>query len=348
VRAIYFDGTDTRYREDYPQPVRGDDEALIRVTLAALCNTDREMVRGYMPGFTGVLGHEFVGIVEDAADNAWIGKRVVGEINLSCFEPECLYCATGRDHHCLSRTTLGIWSKDGCFADYVTLPTRLLHEVPDLLRDEEAIFAEPLAAAFRIIEQESIKESVLDAQGMQPRAGTVETGTDSDVTNQRTSQRMPVALVGDGRLAFLIGQVIASTGVALTVFGLSADKLKMFAPFADTVIADEVNLAAGREGFEVVIDATGSPESLATSVALTRSEGLLVMKSTYADVAQIDMSEVVVRELTIQGSRCGPFEPALRMLAEKRITLPPVEAFAPADFEEAFASRAFKVTLDFS
>ena len=318
MRAIYFDGTDTQYRDDFPQPQRSEDEALIRVTLAALCNTDREMVRGYMPGFTGVLGHEFVGVVEDAADASLVGTRVVGEINLNCFEPDCLYCSTGRDHHCQSRTTLGIWNKDGCFADYVTLPVRLLHEVPDTLGDTEAIFAEPLAAAFRIIERHPIDAGV------------------------------PVALVGDGRLAFMIGQVVASTGADLTVFGLSADKLTLFAPFAHTVVVIDESVSANREGFEVVIDATGSPDSLATAMALTRSEGLLVMKSTYADLAQIDMSEVVVRELTIAGSRCGPFAPALAMLADKRITLPPVEVFAPAEFEAAFASRAFKVALNFS
>jgi len=318
MRAIYFDGTTTSFRTDYPAPIRGADEALIRVTLSALCNTDREMVRGYMPGFSGVLGHEFVGVVEDADDADLIGTRVVGEINLSCFEPDCFYCSTGRDHHCQSRTTLGIWNKDGCFADYVTLPMRLLHHVPEAMDDTVSIFAEPLAAAFRIVEKHPIEADT------------------------------PVALVGDGRLAYMIGQVVASTGAKLTVFGLGEDKLALFAPFADTVVVTDEAIDAHREGFEMVIDATGSPQSLATSLALTRSEGLLVMKSTYADLAQIDMSVVVVRELTIAGSRCGPFEPALAMLADKRITLPPVEVFAPQDFEQAFASRAFKVALDFS
>ncbi|MCL2818947.1 MAG: alcohol dehydrogenase, partial [Actinomycetia bacterium] len=213
--------------------------------------------------------------------------------------------------------TLGIVDKDGCFADYITLPTRLLHVVPETLSDEAAIFAEPLAAAFRIPEQTPIVEG------------------------------LPVALVGDGRLAFMIGQVIAGTGARLAVYGKDADKLELFAPFAQVRLVDELDLAHKHDTYEMVIDATGNPESLATSIALTRSEGFLIMKSTYADKAQIDMSEVVVRELTIRGSRCGPFEPALDALERGAIILPPVEVFAPQDFEQAFASPAFKVALDF-
>jgi threonine dehydrogenase-like Zn-dependent dehydrogenase len=351
MRAIHFDGITANYVDDYAVLTRGEDEALIQVTLAALCNTDREMIRGYMPGFIGVLGHEFIGVVKDAADRSMVGKRVVGEINLSCFEDDCLYCASGRDHHCLDRKTLGIRDKDGCFADYVTLPIRLLHEVPDTLSDEEAIFVEPLAAALRIVEQATFPPRIshLEHEHTQPTA---------------TPAGMPMALMGDGRLAYMIGQVIAATGADLTVFGLDEDKLALFAPFAQTRLVADLVLESDedldregskadrkqrvdRQAFEVVIDATGSPDSLSTSIALTRSEGLLVMKSTYADKARIDMSEVVVRELTIQGSRCGPFEPALEMLEDGRITLPEVELFAPSDFKKAFASRAFKVALDF-
>jgi len=318
MRAIHYTNGVARYLDDYPRPVPKPGEALVKITLAALCNTDREILRGYSPGFSGVMGHEFVGIVEDAPDVSLIGKRVVGEINLSCFEDDCLYCGSYRDHHCLNRSVLGIIAKDGCFADYITLPQRLLHVIPDSLTDEIAIFAEPLAAAFRIIEQSAIR----------PPA--------------------PVALVGDGRLAYMIGQVIAARGVNLTVYGKDRNKLELFAPFADTRLVDDLNLDRAHDTYEVVIDATGNPDSLATSIALTRSEGLLVMKSTYADKAEINMSEVVVRELTIQGSRCGPFEPALDALRCGQITLPPVEVFAPEDFEQALASEAFKVALDFT
>jgi threonine dehydrogenase-like Zn-dependent dehydrogenase len=318
MRAIHYTHGAARYRDDYPQPVPKSGEALIKVTLAALCNTDREILRDYSPGFSGVMGHEFVGVVEDAADTSLVGRRVVGEINLSCFRDDCLYCGSHRDHHCLNRSVLGIIAKDGCFADYITLPEHLLHVIPDSLADQAAIFAEPLAAAFRIVEQSSIEPDT------------------------------PVALVGDGRLAYMIGQVIASTGADLTVYGKEQGKLELFAPFATVHLVDDLDLGAPHDTYEIVIDATGSPSSLATSIALTRSEGLLVMKSTYAEKAEIDMSEIVVRELTIRGSRCGPFEPALDYLERGLITLPPVEIFAPEDFKEALASPAFKVALDFS
>ncbi|MDR1412747.1 MAG: alcohol dehydrogenase catalytic domain-containing protein [Actinomycetes bacterium] len=315
MRAVVFDGNKAEYREDWPRPVAAADEALIRVNLAALCSTDREVMRGYSAGFSGVMGHEFVGRVEQAADPLLVGRRVVGEINLSCFSPDCLYCSTGRDHHCENRSTLGIFNKDGCFADYLTLPTRLLHVLPDDMPDAVALFAEPLAAALRIVEQSHI------------------------------SPNQPVAVVGDGRLAYLIVQVLALVGAPLTVFGCNAEKLRLFEPFA--VATRVVGKEAMTNTFEVVVDATGNPESLTLAMALTRAEGLLVMKSTYAGNAEINMSEVVVRELTIRGSRCGPFEPALRYLHCGLITLPPVETFAPRDFEAAFKSHAFKVSLTF-
>jgi len=326
MQALVYNGSDAVYTRDYPQPTPAPGEALIRVRLAALCNTDREILRGYSPGFTGVMGHEFVGVVAEVADPAdvsLVGQRVVGEINLSCFQPDCLYCSTGRSSQCTQRRALGIAGKDGCFADYLTLPTRLLHLVPGSLPDEAAIFTEPLAAALRIVEQSHIPPD------------------------------QPVALVGDGRLAYLIGQVIALTGAPLTVYGRAAEKLEMFAPFARTRLVEErargsaSSSESADDSYEVVIDATGSPDSLASSIALTRSGGLLVMKSTYADNAEINMSEVVVRELTIRGSRCGPFAPALRYLERGRISLPPVELFAPKDFQKAFAAPAFKVALSF-
>jgi len=322
MRAIHYDGATARYKDDYPEPTAGSGEALIRISLSALCNTDREVMRGYSPGFDNVMGHEFVGVVEQCADESLVGKRVVGGINLSCFKPDCLYCSTGRSTHCLDRTVLGIIDKDGCFADYISLPVRLLHTVPDSVPDEAAIFTEPLAAALRIVEQSPIAPDT------------------------------PVALVGDGRLAFMIAQVIAQTGASLTIYGKNAAKLEIFSPFGNTCLIDKLEKGPSdalplRNTYEVVIDATGSPDSLATSIALTRSEGLLIMKSTYTGKAEIDMSQVVVRELTIRGSRCGPFDEALRYLERELISLPPVEIFAPQDFEEAFSSDAFKVALDF-
>jgi len=300
------------------------------------------------------MGHEFVGVVEAlgecscepdctcsdnkeqasedcscspscscAADQMLIGKRVVGEINLSCFSPDCPYCSTQRSSQCPKRLVAGIHGRDGCFADYIALPTRLLHLVPDGLPDEEAIFAEPLAAALRITEASQI------------------------------SPNQPVALVGDGRLAYMIGQVLALTGAPLTVFGLFEEKLALFEPFAvNTRLLGQSETTAVAEkdlqNYEVVVDATGHPSGLATAIALTRSGGLLVMKSTYASNVEINMSEIVVREITIRGSRCGPFAPALRYLDRGLMCLPPLETFDPKDYEAAFESQAFKVVLSFT
>ncbi|MCL2745520.1 MAG: alcohol dehydrogenase catalytic domain-containing protein [Coriobacteriia bacterium] len=325
MRAIVHDGARTYFTTDHPEPKLEAGEALVKVTLAALCNTDREVMAGYSPGFNNVMGHEFVGIVAAVADStdqaaaSLVGKRVVGEINLSCFSTDCPYCSTGRSTQCPERTVAGIHGRDGCFADYLALPTRLLHVIPDSLPDDVAIYAEPLAAALRITELSHI------------------------------SPDQPIALVGDGRLAYMIAQVIALTGAPLTVFGLSEDKLALFEPFAvDTQLVKQAAQTNDIHGYEVVIDATGHPSGLTTALSLVRSGGLLVMKSTYASSVEINMSEVVVRELTIRGNRCGPFAPALRYLDRGMIHLPSAEVFNPADFQEAFKSEAFKTVLDFS
>ncbi|MCL2379283.1 MAG: alcohol dehydrogenase catalytic domain-containing protein [Coriobacteriia bacterium] len=358
MRAIVYDGIRTHFDDSYPRPVPVAGEALIKVTLAALCNTDREIMHGYVPGFNAVMGHEFTGIVESVEESEGsssspflseakdltcssemhlpglnplnprdlIGKRVVGEINCSCFDSSCPYCSTNRSSHCPQRTVAGIHNRDGCFADYITLPMRLLHIIPDDLPDKAAIFAEPLAAAIRIVEQ-------------------------SQILPQQS-----VALVGDGRLAYMIGQIIALTGAPLTVFGRHTEKLVLYEPFAQTRLLEKTAVgeqsasidAKDMRGYEVVIDATGSPSGLDAAIALTRSGGLLVMKSTYASKVEIDMSEIVVREITIRGSRCGPFAPALRYLERGLIALPPVELFNPQDFESAFESAAFKAAFDFT
>ncbi|MCL2403009.1 MAG: alcohol dehydrogenase catalytic domain-containing protein, partial [Coriobacteriia bacterium] len=208
MRAIVHNGKTTYFTADHPTPKLAAGEALIRVHLAALCNTDREVMAGYSPGFNKVMGHEFVGTVEALADGAddaakaLIGKRVVGEINLSCFSPDCPYCSTRRSSQCPKRVVAGIHNRDGCFADYIALPARLLHLVPEGLSNDAAIFTEPLAAALRITEASHI------------------------------SPDQPIALVGDGRLAYMIAQVIAFTGAPMTVFGLCKDKLALFEPFA--------------------------------------------------------------------------------------------------------------------
>jgi threonine dehydrogenase-like Zn-dependent dehydrogenase len=337
MKAIIFDGKRARFIEDHLLPVPTAHESLIQVELAAVCATDREILRGYRPDFHEIMGHEFVGITRESNNASLIGQRVVGEINLNC--GQCLYCTTGRPHHCSERTTLGINSKDGSFAEFLTLPTSLLHPVPKGLSPEEAVYAEPLAAALRITEQVAFAPA------------------------------MPVAILGDGRLALMICQALAATTpVALTVFGRHPEKLALFAPYAVTVqssqaeqkvregrdLRDEQRLQEGQDpqrgfadNFEVVIDATGSPQALSTALRLTRSEGTLVMKSTYAGRAELDMSEIVVREIRVQGSRCGSFGPALALLQSGRIALPSIELHAPEDFEAAFVSSAFKAGLDF-
>jgi threonine dehydrogenase-like Zn-dependent dehydrogenase len=309
MRAVVFDGTKAHFTTDYPEPVPIDGESLIKIELSAICSTDREMLRGYRPDFKAVMGHEFVGIVKASNDASLVGQRVVGEINLNC--DRCLYCLTGRPHHCSERTTLGINNKNGSFADYITLPTHLLWPVDDSLEPERAVFTEPLAASLRITEQVFF------------------------------STQVTVAIVGDGRLALMICQALAAkTAVDLQVFGKHPEKLELFKPYAKVACEPEGS-------YEIVIDATGSPTSLKTSISLTRSEGILVIKSTYAGNAEIDMSEIVVREITIKGSRCGPFQPALELLRDHRVKLPELELHDPADFQAAFDSKAFKAALDF-
>lgn len=308
MRAIVYENGAARYDAAREIPKAGAGESLIRIHLAAICNTDREILRGYRPQFCGVMGHEFVGTVESGDDPALVGKRVVGELNINC--GHCLYCDTGRPHHCLTRRVPGLERKDGCFADYMVYPNRMLHIVPDGLPDEAAVFCEPLAAALQIAEQ----------------------------CHMPPSER--VAVLGDGRLALMVAQAIAANGTGVTVFGRHAEKLTLFKSFAETALQP-----AG--DFETVVDTTGNPEGLLTAIGLTRSGGRLVLKSTYAGNAQVNMSEIVVRELTVVGSRCGPFSPALQLLERGQIVLPELTLFAPDVFEEAFAAKVFKAGFDF-
>lgn len=309
MKGIYFNGADAVYREDLPMPVCRPQESLIKIRMAAVCSTDREVRKGYRPDFRGVMGHEFVGEVAASPDKALIGKRVVGELNASC--GTCIYCRTGRPTHCLSRRVLGMADKDGCFAEYMSIDTALLHQVPDELPDEQAIFTEPLAAALEILTQVQI------------------------------SPDKNAAVLGDGRLALLVAQVLSLTGVELTVIGRHPDKLELFKPFANVTTKGE------REGYEYVAECTGSESGLPLAMELVRKKGTIILKSTYAGKISIDMSQVAVNELTIVGSRCGPFEPALKLLKEKKVVLPDIELYELPDFDRAFASKAFKAGFAF-
>lgn len=303
MKALFFDGEKPIYREDYPKPKATPGHSLIRVLMGAICNTDREVMRGYRPDFKGVLGHEFVGIVEESDDEALIGKRVVGELNEGC--GDCIYCNSGREKHCLTRKVIGMEGLDGCFAEYLVLANHLIHVIPDTLPTEKAIYAEPLAAALEIPSRVHL----------------------SPDTN--------VAIIGDGRLAFMIAQVVSLYGVDLTVIGKHPEKLQLF---------EKLGKTRHEEGttYEVVIDATGAPSGMELAKKIVRKQGTIVLKSTYAGTLDMDMSYFVVNEITIKGSRCGPFEPAIKLLNRGLVTLPDITLFELSDYEKAFASRTFK------
>ena len=304
MKGIYYDGKDALYREDIPMPVQKAGESLVKIRMCAVCNTDKEVRKGYRPDFRGVMGHEFVGEVLDSPVKDLIKKRVVGELNAAC--GKCIYCKTGRPTHCDNRRVLGMSDKDGAFAEYMTIDTDLLHVIPDGLPDEIAIFTEPLAAALEIPTQIHI------------------------------SPDKNAAVLGDGRLALLTAQVLALTGIDLTVIGKHPEKLELFKPFAKVVTQGE------REGYEYVAECTGSETGLPSALELVRKKGTVILKSTYAGKLSLDMSMVAVNEITIVGSRCGPFEPALKLLLEGKVKLPPIELYDLMDFEKAFASKAFK------
>jgi threonine dehydrogenase-like Zn-dependent dehydrogenase len=306
VQALVYDGEVLQLREDYPRPVPPPGEALVRVRLAGICNTDLEIVRGYM-GFRGVLGHEFVGTVEEAEDRSLIGQRVVGEINAYC--GECPTCRAGRPTHCPHRTTLGIWGRDGAFAEYLTLPVRNLHKVPDTISDEEAVFTEPLAAALEILEQ----------------------------VHLRPTDR--VVVLGDGKLGLLVAQVLALMGCDLLAVGRHREKLAILARRGIPTLleAEAEGLAA-----DVVVECTGRPEGFAAARRILRPRGMLVLKSTYHGGVEADLTGLVVDEITLVGSRCGPFPPALRLLQRGLVDVQPlISAVYPLDRGmEAFARAA--------
>lgn len=308
MKGIYFDGQGAIYREDLPMPVPGQEESLIRILYAGICNTDREVLRGYRPDFKGVMGHEFVGIVEKSSEPFWTGRRVVGELNAGC--GHCIYCRTGREKHCLERKVIGMDGKDGCFGEYMTLSTHLLHEVPLGLDLREALLTEPLAAALEIPAQVHI------------------------------SPDRTVAVVGDGRLAFLTASVLHLQGAEVVVIGKHPEKLEQFKSMARTWMPEDAEHT--KETFEIIVEASGAPSGLDLASRLVRRQGMIVLKSTYAGTVNVDMSRLVVNEVTIKGSRCGPFEPALRLLEKGLVKLPPVEFYELKDWEDAFRSRAFK------
>mmetsp|Transcript_7197 Transcript_7197/g.21225 ORF Transcript_7197/g.21225 Transcript_7197/m.21225 type:complete len:365 (-) Transcript_7197:33-1127(-) len=295
-------------------PVPKERECVVRVLIAGVCNTDLEIMKGYM-GFAGVVGHEFVGVCESApaSHQRLVGRRVVGEINLAC--GACGLCGRGGPrarNHCPKRTVLGILNKGGTYQERLTLPAVNLREVPDGVSSENACFAEPLAAAFRIVEQRTI------------------------VAGDR------VAVVGDGKLGLLIGEVLGRHCASLKdtprprLFGRHASKMALLSPGAKCDVGpSEDALPANAYGFDVVVDATGSPAGLDLARQLCRTEGTLVLKSTCAAGTDFNTAPFVVDELRVQGSRCGPFDPAMELLKTLDLT-PLITATFP--FAEASAA----------
>ncbi len=277
MHALIFDGQ-LRLVSDYTPPPRPAGEALIRPHVIGICNTDTEITHGYM-GFHGVLGHEFVGTVLECDDPAWIGQRVVGEINAACFR--CPTCLRGDVPHCPNRTTLGIDRRDGAMAEAFLLPTACLHAVPAGVSDEAAVFVEPLAAALEILQQAHVHP------------------TDT------------VAVVGDGKLGALIAQVLRLPGCAVTLVGRHPERWGLFQRQGISCVHSD---DPPPTQFDLVVDCTGQPGGLATARRLIRPRGRLVLKSTFHGSASLDLSMVVVDEVQLIGSRCGPFAPALRLL----------------------------------
>jgi threonine dehydrogenase-like Zn-dependent dehydrogenase len=300
MRCLYFDGQ-LNYRDDHPVPVPAPGEALVRVLCAGVCNTDREILAGYKD-FTGILGHEFVGIVEQGA--GWEGRRVVADINLGC--GRCPRCQAGLPNHCQNRRVLGITGKDGAFADWLTVPLANLRAVPPGVGDLEAVFAEPLAAALEICDQCHI----------------------------RPSDR--VAVLGDGKLGQLAARVLSLTGCHLTVVGRHAAKLALLAGRAETVLEGG---AARLAPFDLVVECTGNPGGLLLAQTLVKPRGRIVLKSTFAGDAALSSTLWVVNELTLVGSRCGPLDAALRLLERRLVDVAPLVGglYALADFPAAFA-----------
>ncbi len=298
-----------------PKPVRPLGSALIRVLVAGICNTDLELQRGYYD-FRGTPGHEFVGEVVEADSPALIGKRVAGEINLAC--GHCDFCAIGLARHCPTRTVLGIVKHPGAFAEYLVLPESNLHIIPDEIPTDQAVFLEPLAAACEILDQ----------------------------------VQMPpgehVAVLGDGKLGLLVAQVLHSHGCQVTLYGRHENKLALVRKLGVEAIASE---ARPRAAFQMVVDCTGWASGLQEAVRMVRPRGTVVMKSTiHGDVA-IDTAPVIVNEITLIGSRCGRFEPAMEMLRSGRVDVMgfvsaefPLEQ-APAAFAEAARRGVLKVLL---
>lgn len=289
MRGLWLEGGSVRFRDDLDAPVPRQGWSRVRVVRAGVCATDLALARGYM-GFTGVPGHEFVGV---ALDGPWVGQRVVGEINAACGSAECQPCASGLGRHCPERSVLGILGHAGAFAEELQLPDANLLPVPDAVDDDAATFTEPLAAAFEIPEQ------------LELRPGT------------------PALVAGDGRLGLLCAWVLALRGLDVTVAGRHADTRRALLPDSVTFLEGllEDGAPPPTQRYPLAVEATGNPDVLARLIRAVEPRGTVVLKTTTERPAQIDLAPLVVDEISLVGSRCGPFAPALEALATGRIPL---------------------------
>lgn len=315
MQALWLEAQTLSLRNDIPTPIPNAGEALVKVLRAGICNTDLELMRGYYP-YSGILGHEFVGIVEQGPADL-LGKRVVGEINAAC--GTCQYCQKGIPTHCENRTVLGIVNRNGAFANYLTLPIANLLPIPDNVPTDAATFVEPLAAALEIQTQVTI----------------------------RPSDR--VLVVGDGKLGQLVAQTLALTGCDLLAVGRHASKqANLEARGIKVGYSDDI----AHRSFDLTVDCTGNPAGFASALAALKPRGTLVMKSTYASKLEIDASAIVVDEITIVGSRCGRFQPAIDLLAAEKVdVMPLIQSRYPlqdglAAFQEAQTKGSMKVLLE--
>ena len=287
MKAIFWDGDAVTLDSSYPPPVPDPYTAIVKVHLAGICSTDLQIFKGYMK-FRGVPGHEFVGSVSQGPKE-WLGKRVVGEINFGC--GKCELCARDLTRHCSNRTVMGILNADGAFAEYVAVPAENLHPVPGSISDEQAVFTEPLAAAFEILRQIQI------------------------------SMGDEILIIGDGKLGSLCAQVLRLTGAKVTVLGKHRDKLELIKRAGvRTILLNDWQPRL----FDVVVEATGSAVGLELAISAVRPRGTLVLKSTIAGAHQVSLAPLVINEINLIGSRCGVFPDALEALAANNTSVVPL------------------------
>jgi threonine dehydrogenase-like Zn-dependent dehydrogenase len=316
MKALWLENKNLGFRDDIPIPVPRAGEALIRVSLAGICSTDLELLNGYYP-FIGIPGHEFVGVVVSSpSEKSWMGKRVVGEINIAC--GECASCQAGLPRHCENRKTLGIHAWNGSFAEYLVLPVSNLHLVPAALPDKLAVFTEALAAACEILEQ------------------------------VRVNRLQRVLLIGAGRLGQLVAQVLYQTGCQLEVVIRHLNQHALLTQHNITTLTEQT---VGAKKYDLVVEASGSPDGFTLARKCVRPRGTIVLKSTYQGSHEVNFSSIVVDEVSLVGSRCGPFEPALKLLTSGRVDPSAlIEAIYPIDqglaaFEHAASPGVLKVLL---